>query len=175
VDRWYVVQTKSQQEERAVANLSAWGLQILAPRTRERRLGVNQQPAYESAALFPGYVFARFDAELLAAKVRYTRGVLGLVGFGAGPAAVDDCAIALIRDRIGADGFVHAAPPRPGDLVHILDGPFRALVGVFEQELSGRDRVRILLTTLGSPLRVQVLKSAIRRAPVSLAIAHGRH
>ena len=44
----------------------------------------------------------------------------------------------------------------PGDRVLIEDGPFQGYCGVFDTRLSGRDRVRVLLTMLQSGREVPV-------------------
>lgn len=162
--RWYVVRTKPKQEARADSNLRFWRVETLAPHLREPRAPTGSAGSrYQITPLFPGYIFARFDVDLLLSKVRRTRGVHDVVGFGAGAAAVDDGVIDLIRSRIGEDGYVHVAEPRPGDTVRIEEGSLRSFVGIFERELRGQDRVVILLTTIAAQARVEIAKTAIRR------------
>jgi len=164
--RWYVVQSKPKQEVRADANLRRWGLDTITPLIRGSRVS----PASDQrvSPLFPGYLFARFPLALLA-KVRLTRGVSNVVGFGECATPIDDGVIELIRSRIGSDGFLQLAEPRPGDLVRITHGPLRSLVGVFEKEMRGRDRVLILLTALGAQTRVQLAKAHIRKTIRTIA------
>ena len=106
--RWYVVYTKSKQEERAESNLRAWGVETVLPRLCERR-----GARVLTAPLFPRYLFARFDAGRLLAKVRHTRGVHDVVAFGEQATPVDDSLVAVVRARIAADGFVRIADLRP--------------------------------------------------------------
>lgn len=160
--QWYVVQTKPKQEQRAELNLKRWGVETLAPRLREPAGG---RAAYRSAPLFPGYVFARFHAASLLAKVRLTRGVSKVVGFGEYATPLGEAAVELIRSRMHRDGFVHLDPPQQGDLVRIVDGPLRSLLGIFERHLHGDDRVLILLTAMGVQARAQVPAAFVRTAP----------
>jgi transcriptional antiterminator RfaH len=162
--RWYVLQTKPRQESRAEANLRSWGIETLAPKLRERRRSRDGEPSYRATPLFPNYLFARFDAGTHAAKVRLTRGVHRLVGFGECATAVDDAIVGLIKSRMSEDGLVRPPELAPGDQVEIVDGPLRSLVGVFERHLSARDRVIVLLATLGCPVRVELAGTAIRSA-----------
>jgi transcriptional antiterminator RfaH len=161
---WFVVHTKPKQEERADANLRMWGIETLMPKLRElrpaRRSGVVR---YWVTPLFPGYLFARFDATHLFDKVKLTRGVHSIVGFGEHATPVDESIIRSVRSRIGEDGFVYMADPRPGDKVEIIGGPLNSFSGVFERSLGARDRVLILLTTLGLGARVQVHRAFVRR------------
>lgn len=162
--RWYVIHSKPKQEARAESNLRAWGIETFGPQLRELRpiRRPNDAP-YCVTPLFPGYLFARFEAVALYAKVRLTRGVHSVVGFGESATPVDDSVISLIRSRVADDGFVHL-DVELGDLVEIVEGPLRSLVGVFENALNGGDRVRVLLTTIACPARVQVPKAFIRKA-----------
>ena len=163
--RWYVVRTKIKQEDRAASNLQAWGVETFAPRIRQRCTHRHKK-GWCIAPLFPQYVFARFDVGTLLSKIRNTRGVQDLVGFGECATPVDDSVIETIRGRMRADGFVRVSEPTPGDVVEVVDGPLSSIVGIFDRELSGGDRVLILLSSLGLPARFQVSKRSIRKAPI---------
>jgi transcriptional antiterminator RfaH len=155
--RWYVIRTKQKQETRAESNLLAWGIETFAPRARElRRRHATSGSAFCIAALFPGYLFARFDATNSYAKVRLTRRIHSVVGFGESATPVDDAIISAIRGRIQEDGFVHFDDAHAGDPVEVVDGPLRSLVGIFDGVMSGGDRVRILLNAIAYPARVSV-------------------
>src|SRR5215210_821766 len=96
--RWYAIQTKAQQEDRAESNLRAWGVETFVPRFRARRRGYYAGGAtYLIKSLFPRYIFARFDANALLHKVNFTRGVQSVVRFGGTPAPVDDEVLAIMR------------------------------------------------------------------------------
>jgi transcriptional antiterminator RfaH len=158
-EQWFTVYTKPRQERRAAANLTAWGVETFLPRMRQSRAQQDTTPD-DVTAMFPRYLFARFDVSHYAAKVRYTRGVAGIVGFGEFATPVDDSIIAMIRSRTAPDGILQEREPMPGELVEIVGGPLRSLVGVFERELSGRSRVLILLTAIGA--RAQAARAHIR-------------
>lgn len=166
--RWYAVQTKPKQVARAEANLRGWGVETLAPHVCESERSTRCEGS-RVTPLFFNYMFARFDAEAQLAKVRLTRGVQRVVGFGEYATPVDDAIIALIRSRIGSDGLVRLNGLVPGDAVEIVDGPLRSIGGVFERHLRGTDRVLILLTTIGSPARVQVASLSVRKTMRSVA------
>jgi transcriptional antiterminator RfaH len=161
--RWYVVQTKPRQDVRAESNLRRWNVQTFAPKVREVRRSAGGETSYRVAPLFPNYLFARFDADVLTAKIRLTRGIQRVVGFGEYATPVDDAIVRLIQEQIADDGFVRARDLQPGDAVEIIDGPLRSFVGVFERRTCARDRVVILLTTIGGHQRVQVAEAAMRK------------
>jgi transcriptional antiterminator RfaH len=148
---WYVIHTKPCQEERAVENLAAWGVETLAPWLDKRRTFGSKQP------LFPSYIFARFDAAQMLYKVNFTRGVSCVVNFGGAPAVVGEDIMAALRSRMNEDGFVRLERTfRPGDAVVIQSGPLRNLVGIFQTKLTGSERVQILLTSVAFKARVEV-------------------
>src|ERR1044071_7970102 len=155
---WFLIQTKPKQEDRAISNLRAWNVETLSPQFRD--VSYNEftgLPRYTVKPLFSRYVFARFNLERLFHKVRYTRGVQGLVGFGDGPTEVDEEIIALVRSRIGQDGFVQLGDRiKPGDTVVIQEGAFQNLTGVFEREMKDSDRVEVLLNTVLYRARVHI-------------------
>jgi transcriptional antiterminator RfaH len=167
--RWYAVQTKPRQEARAEANLRRFGLETLAPRLREPRMtGSARALTHRAAPLFPGYIFSRFDVHTLLGKVRLTRGVSKVVGFGECATPIDDAIITLIRDRMSEDGFVRVNEPQHGERVRIVAGPLESLEGVFERRLCGRDRVLILISSIASQTRIQVPVSHVRRTAAHL-------
>jgi transcriptional antiterminator RfaH len=114
--------------------------------------------------LFPGYIFARFIVNDLYQKIRYTRGIRRLIGFGDSPTVVDEEIIAMIRSRIGEDGFVGIDEYlKPGDKVIIKEGPFRTFAGVFERETGSADRVRILLLAVNYQAHVELERDMVKR------------
>jgi transcriptional antiterminator RfaH len=163
---WYLVQTHPRQEGRAESNLKSFGVETLAPRFIDRRLNFyTGEPALHAKPLFPSYIFAKFIANDLYQKVRYTRGIRRLVCFGGSPTVVDEEMIAMIRSRIGEDGFASIEDDdlKPGDSVIIKDGPLRTFAGVFEREMSTADRVRILLLAVSYQAHIEVERGAVKK------------
>ena len=127
---------------------------LLSPKIRERRY--NQfvlAPTFVTKPLFPRYIFAKFKIDDLYHKVRFTRGVYNVVSFGEGPIPIDEEIITLIQANIKEDGFVKIDDEiRIGDRVIVRDGPLKNLAGIFEREMKGTDRIRILLETVSYPV-----------------------
>jgi transcriptional antiterminator RfaH len=155
-----VLHTKPRQELRAQNNLQAWGLETLLPRLPRRK---TCRDTFQ--ALFPSYIFCRFPAPLFD-KVKFTYGISYILSFGGMPAVVDEEIIRTLRERMDPDGTVLIqAPPalERGDHVVIQSGPFRNLVGVFEREMPGSERVRILLDTVNFKASVEVGKADVAK------------
>jgi transcriptional antiterminator RfaH len=106
-------------------------------------------------------------------KVRYTRGVRQLVSFGDSPAVIDEEVITMIQSRIGEDGLVRVDTDEDlklGDQVVIKDGPLKSFAGIFEREMKGVERVRILIQTVSYQAHVEIERNMVKK--VGVAGAH---
>lgn len=152
---WYVLQSKPKQEYRADENLKAWSLETLLPQVRGSAGAARSHSRV--MPMFPGYLFARFDADEVLAKVRFTRGVSKIVGTPEGPSPVDDCIIAVLRERMDQSGIVQTtAALCVGDKVRIVGGPLADFMGVFERSATASHRITVLLSLLSAQVRVTV-------------------
>jgi len=160
---WFAVMTKPRAEAEAQICLTRQGFQTLFARTR-RTVRAASGMVVRTESLFPRYVFIHSDPSLQSLEpVRSTRGVSAIVRFGGLPAAVPDAVIDQIRARMDhQDGFVRLAPPEllPGVKVRINEGPLSGLDAIFTAK-HGDDRVRLLLTLLGSEREIVVPRSAL--------------
>jgi transcriptional antiterminator RfaH len=155
--------TKPRAEAEAQICLTRQGFETLFPRTR-RTVRAASGMVVRTESLFPRYVFIHSDPTLQSLEpVRSTRGVTSIVRFGGVPATVPDIVIAQIRERMDSDdGFVRLKAPEmlPGTKVKINEGPFSGLDAIFAAA-HGEDRVRLLLTMLGSEREVVVPRSVL--------------
>jgi len=163
--RWYAVYTRAGDEERTASNLRAGSIETFAPRRRERRMNrVTCKFADVVKPLFPRYLFARFNVEEALWRVRYTRGVHSVVSFGAGPSAVRDDLIELLREHGGEDGVMQASEEfHEGDRVRISEGPFKNFEGVFSGRMKDNERVRILLSAVSYQSHIIIDRDALKK------------
>lgn len=143
---WYAVRTKSNQENRATANLTAWQVQTFVPKLRERST-LSYGDRVVIKPLFSRYIFAHCDDNLIY-KVNSTRGVQNVVSLGGRPVPVDNEVIDLIRSRLDDDGIVQLDEFTAGDKVQVKSGHLKSLSGIFTEKLKDSDRVKILLSTV---------------------------
>jgi transcriptional antiterminator RfaH len=59
--------------------------------------------------------------------------------------------------------ILEPTPFKPGEKVTIASGPLMGFQGIFEKEMSDRDRVVILLDTIGRASRVQVSREQVEK------------
>ena len=77
--RWYVIQTKPRQEDRAQHFLSEKGFEAYLPKMEMVNVRKNRR-ALTQKALFPSYLFTRFEQQESLAHVRWTKGVVKIDG-----------------------------------------------------------------------------------------------
>lgn len=164
-DQWYVINTHSQQESRTELNFKAWQLETFLPMARYRRQSYyNVKLPFVIKPLFPGYLFAKFDANLMIHKVRFTRGVRSVVSFGEIPAVVNEEIINIIKSRISADGLVDLNEELVcGDKVIIEKGLFRKFEGIFVENLTDSERIKILLNTIDYQAHILIDRQYVRK------------
>ena len=154
---------KPRQEAVALLSLQREKVETFFPRLRRKRT-IRRVRKWVTGPLFPGYFFARFDPTQDGRLVRYANGVINVVSFGGQPAVVDDAIITAIKEHAPTDIVtVPPSPLQPGDQVEIQTGPFRGFQGIFEREMSGQERVVILLEVLAKTTRVQVSREQLEK------------
>jgi transcriptional antiterminator RfaH len=146
---WYAVSSKPHQEKQAELHIKQWGIECFLPLLKKNKI-IRRTRKEVIEPLFPGYLFARFDPDKHSRAVRYATGVRKIVEFGSGPVELDVTMIDAIKERLN-DGYVtpHQESFKVGQVVHIKDGPLAGLEAVFMREMTGRNRVLLLLNTLG--------------------------
>jgi len=161
--QWYAVYTKPKREDAVAGSLENAGIEVFNPRLKQKKY---MQGAYRNkiSPLFPCYVFVKFEPETTSHMIKYTRGVKRVVG-GDFPLPVSDEVIDLIRNQ-EEDGIIAIKPPdlKYGDSVAINDGPLSGLRGIFEKELSGQERVVLLLSSIEYQARVVVERAFLSKA-----------
>jgi len=148
--QWYAMRSKPRKEDFLWGQLCAREIESFYPRTRVQT--VNPR-ARKVRPYFPGYLFVHVDLERVGlSALLWMPGAAGLVAFDGQPAWVPENLINAIRYRVEeiniAGGEVMAGL-KPGDLVMIEAGPFSGYEAIFNADLPGNERVRVLLKLLG--------------------------
>ena len=166
---WYAIHTHPKEEDRATNNLRAWNVETFNPKIRDRRLNpFTGVPTYEKKPLFPRYIFARFDAGTMLSKIIFTRGVRSVVSFGHGPVSIEDEIIDFIREQAGEDGLIELGEElRRGDRVMVTNPLLGELSGIFEREIKGTDRVKILLNAINYQASIVIPKVHVKKQTAS--------
>ncbi|HYW91992.1 MAG TPA: transcription/translation regulatory transformer protein RfaH [Gammaproteobacteria bacterium] len=160
--RWYVIQSRSRQAQRAEAHLRNQAYETFLPRIRVEKIYRSKRVVREEP-LLPNYLFIRLRHWVDDWRpIRSTRGVLRLVGFGGEPAPVADGIVEEMRRRVEAPDGPRPAL-EPGQAVTITEGPFRGLDAIFHA-FDGNERVVLFLSMLQQQVRMTLPLGSIRRA-----------
>lgn len=101
-------------------------------------------------ALFPNYLFARFELAGKLRLVRATRAVTDIVHFGNHWPCIPETVIAELRAAMGPGDLKEISQElNPTDAVEIAGGAFHGLEAVVSRVMPGRQRVAVLLDFLG--------------------------
>lgn len=160
---WYLVSTKPQKDSYAQEQLINQGYVVYRPVVNRIKTRANKK-VQVTESLFPRYLFVSMQNGVDDwGPIRSTRGVVGIVKFGAQPAKVQDSLIHEIktREKIWGEHTIDRDRFKKGQTVKITQGPFSGLDAAFNS-YQGEQRVIILLNILGNhtPLKVQTIDLA---------------
>lgn len=159
--RWYVVQTRPREEDRAEQNLRRQAFEVFCPRMRHTVCHARRK-TLRLIPVFPGYAFVFMDPDrTLWHAINGTFGVSRLLTVNQLPRPVPAGVIESLKSYVDSRGVMRPADDlRIGDRVRLISGPFAEMVGMLEY-LDGRGRVRVLLQIMGGSTRVTADASAL--------------
>ncbi len=148
-EAWYVIRSKPNKEEFLAGQFTAYGIKVFYPRIRVKTVNPRSR---KLRAYFPSYLFVHVDLETVnLSTLQWMPGAINLVSFDGQPASVPESLISAIEhqvEHINASQKNMLQGLKPGDVVTIQDGPFAGYEAIFDGQLSGRERVRVLLSFL---------------------------
>jgi transcription antitermination factor NusG len=170
---WFAIQVKCRYEERIASVLLDKGFETLAATLKVKTADAG---CGKSRALFPGYIFGRFDA-LYRMPILVTPGVQAIAGFGKRPSPVDANEIAAIRKVLESGEPVEPCTYlEAGDLVEITRGPLTGMRGLLFQQRSSY-RIVLSVSLIQRSIKVEVPQNAVmplRRRPQTVMANHSR-
>ncbi len=158
--RWYVVQSKPGQAEKAAQELRNQGFEVFLPLVKVEKLKRGKRVEQEEP-LFPGYLFIELSEVASNWRpIRSTRGVARVITFGNQPAVVPDDVVEQLRDSLKLQAEMRTL--EPNQPVRITEGPFANLNAVFT-EYDGEKRAFLLLELLGQWQRLSIPLDALKK------------
>jgi transcription antitermination factor NusG len=157
---WFAVQVRARAEPLVAEILRGKDYECLLPTYPERRKYSDRVKTVETA-LFPGYVFCRFDP-LLRLPILTTPGVACVVSFGRAPQPVAEAEIEAIQ-QIMQSGVLAKPWPylKAGQRVRIDHGSLAGIEGLLVQE-RGKDRLIVSVHLLQRSVSVEIDRDSIR-------------
>jgi len=151
---WYLVKTKSKQEDIAILNLENQNFHVYCPFVLIRN---------KNEVLFPGYIFIQLDKDTQNwSPIRSTKGVLHFVRFGLSYAKIPDNIIKFIKtnELNTAQKLKNINKFKPGDKVQISDGVFKNCIAIFKSYKSD-ERVILLMNILGQQQKLTIKQETL--------------
>lgn len=165
--QWYCLRSQPKHEHIAAAHLrQSPGLEVFCPRVRIQRK-TQRGLKWFVEAMFPNYLFARFDLTENQTLVRYSPGISGIVRFGQHIEPVPAESIRELTEFLGGEDIKTLSfEIAEGDEVAIVSGPLTGQQGVVTKLLPARERVRVLLEFLGNTREIELGLLAVFRQAV---------
>ena len=166
--QWYCVRTKPKSEHIAAAHLRRLAhddldIGVFCPRVRFQKATARGKVWFVEA-LFPGYLFARFDLTTELRAVQAQPSVSGILHFGDLFPSIDARLVTELRDEFGEEELRQIESKlHEGDEVEIVEGALKGLTVVVSRLLPGKERVRILMEWLGEDREAEVSLDAVAR------------
>lgn len=153
-ERWYAIWTRSRHEQVVTQQLVEKHVTAFLP-TIARWSRWKDRKKQIQFPLFPGYVFARFDAAERMAVLKCS-GVVSIVSFNGEPAPVPDQEIANIQTLIESTLSYDPCPMiKTGQMVEVTHGPLKGVVGRLKRKGS-QARLVLSVDLIGQAVSVQV-------------------
>ena len=151
---WYLIKTKSKQEDIAIFNLENQNFHVYCP---------HALISNKNVALFPGYIFIQLDKDTQNwSPIRSTKGVLHFIRFGLSYAKIPDNIIEFIKtnELNTAEKLKNINKFKPGDKVLITDGVFKNCIAIF-QSFKPDERVILFMNLLGQQQDITIRKNSL--------------
>ena len=169
---WYVLHTYSGYEDAVAKNLKqrieSLGMEdkifnVLVPKEKKIKIKNGKRKVVEEK-IYPGYVLVEMmvtdDSWYV---VRNTPNVTGFVGAGTTPVPVSLQEIESLKKRMGEEEPQFKIEVKPGDLVKIVDGPFKDFDGKVSEVDPDRGKVKVLVNMFGRDTPVELDSLQIKK------------
>jgi len=136
---------------------------VLVPKEKKIKIKKSKREVVEEK-VYPGYVLVEMvvtdDSWYV---VRNTPNVTGFVGAGTTPVPISKEEIDGLKKRMGVESPQYKIDVEVGDLVKIIDGPFKDFDGKVSEVDVERGKVKILINMFGRDTPVELDSLQIKR------------
>jgi transcriptional antiterminator RfaH len=161
---WLCVRTQPKREHIAARRLELLpDVEVFCPRIRFQR-NTKRGKVWFEEALFPGYLFARFNISTMLRAVSGAYGVRGMVRFAGECAQIPDFVVDALRKEANGTVVIPQPALKAGDVAVMAEGAMRGLRAVVTQVLPGGERVKILMDLMGTAVEAEVPTEALEPA-----------
>lgn len=163
--QWYAIHTYSGYEEKVAESIKQRAesldmkdkiFEVVVPKEKQIEIKNGKRKIVEKR-IFQGYVLVQMkmseDAWYI---VRNTPNVTGFVGSGTEPTPVSDDEMDKIKRRMGVEEPKHKIDFAVGEVVNIIDGPFKGFDGSINEIDEQKGKIKVLVNMFGRETPVEL-------------------
>lgn len=162
---WYAIHTYSGYEEKVAESIRQRAesldmadkiFEVLVPKEKMIEIKNGKRKVVEKR-IFQGYVLVNMklteDAWYI---VRNTPNVTGFVGTGNDPTPISEDELEKIQKRMGLEQPKHKIDLKEGEVVSIIDGPFKGFDGSINEIDATKGKLKVLVNMFGRETPVEL-------------------
>jgi transcriptional antiterminator NusG len=162
---WYAIHTYSGYEEKVAESIRQRAesldmndkiFDVLVPKEKQIEIKNGKRKVVEKR-IFQGYALVQMkmseDAWYI---VRNTPNVTGFVGTGTEPTPVSEDEMEKIQKRMGVEQPKHRIDFKEGEVVNIVDGPFKGFDGSISEIDAQKGKIKVLVNMFGRETPVEL-------------------
>ena len=163
--QWYAIHTYSGYEEKVADSIKQRAQTIdmadkifdaMVPKEKQILIK-NGKRKIVDAKIFQGYVLVEMKlTDETWYIVRNTPGVTGFVGSGTSPTPVSDAEMNKIKKRMGVEDPKHQIDFSEGEVVNIIDGPFKGFEGAVSEIDTAKGKLKVMVSMFGRDTPVEL-------------------
>ena len=163
--QWYAIHTYSGYEEKVAdsirqringVDMADKIFDAMVPKEKQIQIKNGKRKVIE-AKIFQGYVLVEMKlTDETWYIVRNTPGVTGFVGSGTEPTPVSESEIAKIKNRMGVEDPKHQIDFKEGEVVSIVDGPFKGFDGAVSEIDTAKGKLKVMVSMFGRDTPVEL-------------------
>lgn len=170
--QWYAIHTYSGYEEKVAEAIRQRAdslemadkiFQVLVPKEKQIEIKNGKRKVVEKR-IFQGYVIVQMklseDAWYI---VRNTPNVTGFVGSGTEPTPISQDEMDKIMKRMGREEPKHKIDYAIGEVVSIIDGPFKGFDGAINEIDAAKGKIKVLVNMFGRETPVELDSLQVKR------------
>ena len=168
--QWYAIHTYSGYEEKVAdsirqrinaVDMADKIFDVMVPKEKQIQIKNGKRKVIE-AKIFQGYVLVEMKlTDETWYIIRNTPGVTGFVGADTTPTPVSEAEIKKIKKRMGVEEPKHSIDLSEGEVISIVDGPFKGFDGSVSEIDTQKGKIKVLVSMFGrdTPVELDALQA----------------
>jgi transcriptional antiterminator NusG len=170
--QWYAIHTYSGYEEKVAesirqrinaVDMADKIFDVMVPKEKQIEIKNGKRKVVEKR-IFQGYALVEMKlTDETWYIIRNTPGVTGFVGTGTEPTPVSESEITKIKRRMGVEEPKHHIDFEIGEVVNIIDGPFKGFDGSIAEIDTQKGKVKVMVSMFGRDTSVELDALQVRK------------